>query len=137
MWGSPNTLRDFRQHCGRHSAAVTISFSLDFFLGGGLLYLRDHSAQTLRYRWQIKLATCTLYLRDHSAQTLRYRWQIKLATCTLYLRDHSAQTLRYRWQIKLASSPRHSTLTPGQPVLALTLYHPVHGRAAARVPVLK
>ena len=31
----------------------------------------------------------------------------------------------------------HSMLTPGQPVLALTLYHQAHGWVATEVPIFK
>ena len=58
------------------------------------------------------------------------------------LRDGSAltivraATLRRKFQIELAISPSHGTLTPGQPVPALTLSHKAPGRVATGVPVV-
>ena len=61
----------------------------------------------------------------------------------VYLRDGSAQTIvsaatpRHKLQIKLSTSPSHSILTPGRPVLALTLQRQAPGRVATGVPIFK
>ena len=60
----------------------------------------------------------------------------------MHLGDRSAQTivraatLREKLRAKLPISPSHSTLTPGQPVLALTRVTP-DMRAAPEVPDIK
>ena len=65
-------------------------------------------------------ATCRVYLRDGSALTLSY-----------------TATLRQKLLIKLHTSPSHSILIPGLPVLVLTLLCKMPGRATTRVPILK
>ena len=60
-----------------------------------------------------------------------------------YLRDKFASTivhaamLRWKLKIKLATSPKHSTQTPREPVLALTLHHQTTSWVATWVPVWK
>ena len=61
----------------------------------------------------------------------------------VYLRNESAETvvraatLKCRLQIKLAGSPRHSILTPGQPVLVPAVSRQASGRVASRKPISK
>ena len=47
-----------------------------------------------------------------------------------------AASLTQRLQIKLAISPSHSILTPGQPLLTLTLFRQAPGRAAILLPIV-
>ena len=60
----------------------------------------------------------------------------------VYLRDRfaltfvHASTMRQKLQIKLAISPTHSLLTPGQPILAMTLYCQVPRRVTTRATIL-
>ena len=59
----------------------------------------------------------------------------------VYPRDGSTQTraraatLKQKLQIKLSFSLSHSILTPGQPVLALTLNRQAPGREASAAPM--
>ena len=51
----------------------------------------------------------------------------------LYLSPGSAATLRWKLQITVCISPSHSLLTPGQPVLPLTLQRQAPGGVASEV----
>ena len=50
------------------------------------------------------------------------------------LRLARAASPSQKLQVKVATSPFHGILTPGQPVLALTLYHQVSGLVATAAP---
>ena len=77
--------------------------------------------------------------KDGSAQT-SVLTDVRKQKMQMYRRDGSAQTVvliatqKWKMQIEYATSLSHSTLTPGQPLLALTLHHQTLGRIAIRVP---
>ena len=67
------------------------------------------------------------YMEDNSAEFTGQESVSIPATCEEYLRDGSASKI----------SPSHSTLTPSQPDLELTIQCQAPDRVATRVPIYK
>ena len=96
-----------------------------------LVYLRDRSASVSQGQIcsDISGTDLLVYLMDRSASVSQGQIcsDISGTDLLVYLRDRSAQTiqcaptLREKLLTKLSTSPRHSILTPGQPVIALIL----------------